>query len=162
LANAVVGLDDLLGSSAGGLVERLADARDWATRFALLDRALGDRLDRGPAAAPEVAWAWRQLYRTGGRIPVAELAAGTGWRYRHPAGAIDWLGSAFGLREHFVVRGEDGTVHHAELAWGDGFVMLGAQRDGFPANPGQLYLVVAPDELDAHHERAVAAGAQVV
>src|SRR5947207_3252054 len=85
LANAVVGLDDLLGSSAGGLVERLADARDWATRFALLDRALGDRLDRGPAAAPEVAWAWRQLYRTGGRIPVAELAAGTGWSHRHLA-----------------------------------------------------------------------------
>ena len=85
-----------------------------------------------------------------------------GLRYRDPAGAIDWLGSAFGLREHFVVRGEDGTVHHAELAWGDGFVMLGAQRDGFPANPGQLYLVVAPDELDAHHDRATAAGAQVV
>jgi AraC-like DNA-binding protein len=85
LANAVVGLDDLLGRPAGELIARLADAPDWPARFTLLDRALADRLDRGPAAAPEVAWAWRQLYRTAGRISVADLAAGTGWSHRHLA-----------------------------------------------------------------------------
>jgi uncharacterized glyoxalase superfamily protein PhnB len=85
-----------------------------------------------------------------------------GLRYQKPAIMIDWLGRAFGLREHFVARGGDGTVHHAELAWGDGYVMLGPVRDAYPDGPGQLYLAVAPDELDAHYERAVAAGAQVV
>jgi len=91
-----------------------------------------------------------------------------GLRYRDPAAAIDWLGKAFGLTEHFVARGDDGTIHHAELAWGDSFVMLGAHSDGsdgrlaLPSGQGQLYLVVAPDEIDAHYERAVAAGAQVV
>ena len=91
-----------------------------------------------------------------------------GLRYRDPAAAIDWLGKAFGLTEHFVVRGEDGVIQHAELGWGDGHVMLGAVSDGgdgrvpMPDGPGQLYLVVAPDEIDAHYQRAVAAGAQVV
>ena len=91
-----------------------------------------------------------------------------GLRYHDPAAAIDWLVQAFGLTEHFVARAEDGTIQHAELAWGDGFVMLGAVSDGsdgrlpLPPGPGHLYLVVAPDEIDAHHERAVAAGAQVM
>ncbi len=46
--------------------------------------------------------------------------------------------------------------------------MLGAHSDGsdgrlaLSAGSGQLYLVVAPDEIDAHFERAVAAGAQVL
>jgi uncharacterized glyoxalase superfamily protein PhnB len=92
-----------------------------------------------------------------------------GLRYDDPAAAIEWLGKAFGLREHFVARGDDGTIAHAELAWGDdGYVMLGAHSNGsdgrlaLPSGPGQLYLVVAPDQIDAHYERAVAAGAQVL
>jgi AraC-like DNA-binding protein len=85
LGNAIVGLDDLLGRSARGLVEALGEAPDWAGRFALLDRALAEHLDRGPRAAPEVGWAWRELSRTGGRIGVAELTAGTGWSHRHLA-----------------------------------------------------------------------------
>jgi uncharacterized glyoxalase superfamily protein PhnB len=91
-----------------------------------------------------------------------------GLRYQDPVAAIAWLGRAFGLREHFVVRGGDGTIQHAELAWGDGYVMLGGHSDGsdgrlaLPEGPGQLYLVVPPDEIDAHHDRAVAAGAQVL
>jgi AraC-like DNA-binding protein len=85
LGNAVVGLDDLLGRAADGLVEALAAAPDWATRFRLLDRALAARLDRGPRAAPEVGWAWRQLCRSAGRIGVAELTAATGWSHRHLA-----------------------------------------------------------------------------
>jgi AraC-like DNA-binding protein len=85
LGNTVVGLDDLLGRDARGLVEALAGAPDWGGRFALLDRALADRLDRGPRAAPEVGWAWRELCRSHGRIGVAELTAGTGWSHRHLA-----------------------------------------------------------------------------
>jgi AraC-like DNA-binding protein len=85
LGNVIVGLDDLLGRDARGLVEALAEAPGWAGRFALLDRALTDRLDRGPRAAPEVGWAWRELCRTGGRAGVAELTAATGWSHRHLA-----------------------------------------------------------------------------
>ena len=31
----------------------------------------------------EVAWAWRRLVRSGGRVGVRELAADTGWSRRH-------------------------------------------------------------------------------
>jgi AraC-like DNA-binding protein len=85
LGNAIVGLDDLLGGFARALVEALGEAPDWAARFALLDRALTECLDRGPRAAPEVGWAWRELCRSGGRIGVGELIAGTGWSHRHLA-----------------------------------------------------------------------------
>ena len=85
LGNVIVGLDDLLGRDAPRLVEALAEAPGWASRFALLDRALAERLDRGPRAAPEVGWAWRELCRTGGRTGVAALTAATGWSHRHLA-----------------------------------------------------------------------------
>lgn len=87
-------------------------------------------------------------------------------RYKDAPGAIRFLTEAFGLTEHFVVPGEDGTIEHAQLAWGDGMVMLGSTTDGsdgrlaFEAGPAWLYLVV--DDPDAHHARAVAAGAEIV
>jgi AraC-like DNA-binding protein len=83
LGNTVVGLDELFGRAAGPLIGRLREAPDWPARFALLDRTLADRLDEGPRPAPEVAWAWRELTRTEGRISVAALTAGTGWSHRH-------------------------------------------------------------------------------
>jgi AraC-like DNA-binding protein len=83
LGDSILGLDELLRRAAGPLVGRLHEAPDWAARFALLDRALADRLDEGPRPAPEVAWAWRELTRTEGRISVAALTAGTGWSHRH-------------------------------------------------------------------------------
>ncbi|MGH3926723.1 MAG: helix-turn-helix domain-containing protein, partial [Pseudonocardiaceae bacterium] len=32
---------------------------------------------------PEVAWAWGQLLRSSGNVPVRRLAEGTGWSRRH-------------------------------------------------------------------------------
>jgi uncharacterized glyoxalase superfamily protein PhnB len=57
------------------------------------------------------------------------------------------------------VPGPDGEVQHAEMRFGDGFIMLGQDDDraeGRPAGPG-VYLVV-----DGHFERAKAAGAEIV
>jgi AraC-like DNA-binding protein len=83
LARDVVGLDALLGRDAGRLGERLAEAADWPTRFALLDTALTGRLDERRRQAPEIRHAWRRIRRTGGRVRVDELAAETGWSRRH-------------------------------------------------------------------------------
>lgn len=74
---------DLLGARLGRLTERLAECPDWPSRFALLDRTLTTRLRTGPRCDPEVAWAWRELRRTDGRLPIADVAAGTGWSRRH-------------------------------------------------------------------------------
>jgi AraC-like DNA-binding protein len=83
LGNTIVHLGELFGRGTGALVDRLRETPDWAGRFALLDEVLAGRLDTGPRPAPEVAWAWRELTRTEGRISVAALTAGTGWSHRH-------------------------------------------------------------------------------
>jgi uncharacterized glyoxalase superfamily protein PhnB len=90
-------------------------------------------------------------------------------RYRDAVAAIDWLERAFGLSRHFVVPDADGGIVHAQLRFGRGMVMLGsAGPNGFgwiqPAEAGGttggLYLVV--DDVEAHHARAVAAGAAII
>jgi uncharacterized glyoxalase superfamily protein PhnB len=85
--------------------------------------------------------------------------------YRDARAAIEWLEEAFGFRRHLVVDGPDGIVLHAELTNGEGMVMLASEREdgghfGYHAGQGWLYVVV--DDADAHHERAKAAGAEIV
>lgn len=90
-------------------------------------------------------------------------------RYRDASAALDWLKTAFGFEEHAVHRGEDGSIQHAELRLGTGIIMLGeAREEGWMrgraadalASPISLYVVV--EDSDAHHDRAVQAGAEVV
>jgi uncharacterized glyoxalase superfamily protein PhnB len=79
--------------------------------------------------------------------------------YDDPRAAVDFLESAFGAEEHAVYRADDGGIRHAELRFGNGLVMFGpsGDRDSVPAS---VYVVV--DDPDAHHERARAAGAEIV
>ncbi|WP_443049556.1 helix-turn-helix domain-containing protein [Streptomyces sp. HD] len=79
LTNLAVEVRDVLGPDAGWLVERLADTRDWAARFDLLDAALLARLGHGPEPSPEVGHAWRLLSGSAGVIPIARIAAEVGW-----------------------------------------------------------------------------------
>ena len=85
------------------------------------------------------------------------------FRYPDARAAIDFLCSAFGFTEH-AIHQRDGIVHHAELRLGDeGWVMLGQDRDDggeYPSGPSTTYVTV--DDPDAHHARAVAAGAEIV
>ena len=93
-------------------------------------------------------------------------------RYRDAPAAIEWLCRAFGFERHLVVPGPDGTIAHAELRLGAGMVMLGSygtgEFDRLMATPGdaggrctQSIYVVVPD-VDAHHDRAAGAGAEIV
>jgi len=82
----VVPLEDVLGAGALGLVERLDAAPDWATRFAILDRFILDRVERARRPSPDVEWAWRRLRATGGLLPVGELARELGCSRRHLIG----------------------------------------------------------------------------
>ncbi|MDW5595693.1 helix-turn-helix domain-containing protein [Conexibacter stalactiti] len=84
LANAVVALEDVLGERAAGeLVERLATAPGWRERFALLDVAICARLADAPPPLPSVAWAWRRLEESGGRLAIGALAQELGCSRRH-------------------------------------------------------------------------------
>ena len=93
-------------------------------------------------------------------------------RYDDAAAALEWLCAAFGFETHLVVPGEDGTVVHAQLVFGNGMVMLGSAResqfDDLHESPSALggvvsqspYIVV--EDVDEHYARAVAAGAEIV
>ena len=79
LAERTVALDDLLGSEADRLTERLVGTNGWPARFALLEAALSRRLPAGPRATEGVVWAWRRLSETHGSVRVEALAAELGW-----------------------------------------------------------------------------------
>jgi uncharacterized glyoxalase superfamily protein PhnB len=87
-------------------------------------------------------------------------------RYPDARAAIAFLTGTLGFAEQQVVASEDGTVEHAELSFGDGVVMVGTRRDAQdPYDTGRAVVYLALDSaaaVDAHHDRAVAAGAEVV
>ncbi|HET9674939.1 MAG TPA: VOC family protein [Gaiellaceae bacterium] len=100
--------------------------------------------------------------------------------YEDVGAAADWLCSAFGFRESGERYTDDeGRITHAELAFGDGEVMLGfasphyrsPRRHAAECEHAARWLdnpyvvdgvLVHVDELDAHLERARAAGADIL
>ncbi|MFL5944837.1 MAG: VOC family protein [Gaiellaceae bacterium] len=79
--------------------------------------------------------------------------------------AIEFLTKTFGFSERMRMPGRDGTTGHAELELEGGIVMLGNPGDDFK-NPNELggrtqvtYIYV--DDVDAHYDRAQAAGANI-
>jgi AraC-like DNA-binding protein len=123
LAGRTAPLEEIL--DAPFLVERLAGVSDWDARFALLDDALGRRLaDARPS--PEVAWAWRRLRETGGRVAIGALAADLGWsRKRIVSRFRDEIGlppkAAARLLRFERARELAGTMPWGELAFECGF-----------------------------------------
>ena len=85
------------------------------------------------------------------------------FRYRDAKAAIEWLQSAFGFEPQEVHENEDGTIAHAELAFGDGLLMIGSAKDDmFGERVGSGWAYVAADGIDALHDRAVKAGATII
>ena len=93
-------------------------------------------------------------------------------RYKDATTAIEWLCKAFGFEKHLVVPGENGTIAHAQLSFGNAMIMLGSENDneygklvrtpkdlnGF--NTQAPYIVV--EKIDEHYQGAIAAGAEIV
>ena len=50
-------------------------------------------------------------------------------RYRDAPAAIAWLCDTFGFETQLVVPNEDGGIAHAQLAFGNGMIMLGSAFD---------------------------------
>ena len=96
--------------------------------------------------------------------------------YTDAAKAIDWLCAAFGFEVRLRVEGEGGRIEHSELTYGDALIMAGQAgvvrpgREHWPApvspksaggaNTQMVMLFV--DDVDAHCERARAAGAVIL
>jgi len=99
--------------------------------------------------------------------------------YEDAAAAIDWLCAAFGFEERERIVMPDGTIGHAELAFGDGLVTLATPTSDYesPRRHRETceaarrwsevpYVIdgvlVHVDDVDAHHARAVAHGATIL
>jgi uncharacterized glyoxalase superfamily protein PhnB len=93
-------------------------------------------------------------------------------RYHNAPAAIEWLCNAFGFEKHLVVPGDNNTIAHAQLRFGNGMIMLGSVHDDefgqlmkTPRDFGGVgtqspYVIV--DDADTHYARAKAAGAKIV
>jgi uncharacterized glyoxalase superfamily protein PhnB len=93
--------------------------------------------------------------------------------YDDPHAAIDFLRRAFGFEVRLMVEGDDGTIHHSELCLAEALVMVGGTGGREPwqkmqRSPRSLdgavtqALALHIDDVDGHHARAVAAGAEIM
>ena len=86
--------------------------------------------------------------------------------YEDAAAAINFLRDAFGFEEAIRMADEDGVVNHAELRLGNDSVMLGYPGADYEsprkANHRSALVHVYVDDVDAHFERARAAGAEII
>lgn len=82
-------------------------------------------------------------------------------RYDDARAAIAFLTGTLGLVEQSVHE-DGGVVQHAELSQGEGVVLIGTRRAGDQFDTGRAVLYLVVDDPDAHHDRAVAAGAEIV
>lgn len=95
-------------------------------------------------------------------------------RYRDAPAAIDWLCETFGFEKQLVVPGENGSIAHAQLSFGNGMIMLGSTsaidteygklmtqpEDIGGAQTQTIYVVV--ENADAVHDRVKAAGMDII
>ena len=85
--------------------------------------------------------------------------------YQDVGKAIVWLTKAFGFREHYRY-GEPSEPNGAQMYLGNAWIMLRGPGQG-EASPAQLgygtqSLTVFVEDVDAHFEKAKAAGAKIV
>jgi len=86
--------------------------------------------------------------------------------YNDLAAAHEYLVRVYGLDPGPVTRADDGRVIHAEVRAGSQVIWLHPAADGYqsPRSVGAVtsMTVVAVDDADAHHARAVAAGVDII
>jgi uncharacterized glyoxalase superfamily protein PhnB len=101
--------------------------------------------------------------------PFRRPSLASGVFYRDPWAALDWLEKAFGFERSMVISDKDGRLAHAEMRFGDGYIMVGSEWAEFIASPAsvggrntQSIHVQLQDGIDAHCEGARVAGATIL
>jgi uncharacterized glyoxalase superfamily protein PhnB len=89
--------------------------------------------------------------------------------YRDPKAALKWLETAFGFELIMLIEDADGNLVHSEMRFGDSLLMIGTEWTAdhrSPASIGgkntQVVHVHIDTDVDAHCERARAAGAEIL
>ena len=101
--------------------------------------------------------------------PFKHSTFGSGVFYQDPRAALVWLEAAFGFAPSMVVSDPDGKLVHAEMRFGDGYIIVDSEWADHIASPAsvggrntQSVYIRLKDGLDAHCEQARAAGADIV
>jgi uncharacterized glyoxalase superfamily protein PhnB len=101
--------------------------------------------------------------------PFRRPAFGAAVFYKDPLGALEWLAHAFGFERSMLIANADGGFEHAEMTFGDGYIMVGSEWASYTASPEstggkntQILHVHLGAGIDAHCARARAAGAAIV
>jgi AraC-like DNA-binding protein len=155
--HAAVPLEDALGPVVRRLEQRLADASGAEARCRLVESFVAARIAAAPSPRPDVAYAWRRLEETGGRLRIGELAAELGCSRKHLVARFrDHVGvppkkvailQRFNRALSLVERGVDG----AEIAYRCGYVdqphfvnefrrLAGVSPSGFARAPQVQFL----------------------
>lgn len=94
---------------------------------------------------------------------------GSGVYYRDPWAALEWLEKAFGFERAIVITDNDGNLAHAQMQFGDGYVMIGSEWADYIASPAsvggkntQNIHVQLADGIDDHYERVRRLGAEIL
>lgn len=84
--------------------------------------------------------------------------------YHDVKSALEWVANAFGLEARVFDHGRAQKILHAALIHGEGMVLVEAERPGelHGSHTGKGWVYVAVDDVDRHHQRAKAAGAEVL
>ena len=88
--------------------------------------------------------------------------------YRDVSAALSFLERAFGFREILAARlvSAGGVIDHAMLEFGDGVIGIGPEGHHGAISPKSggiesQYISVYVDDVNAHYQRALAAGARI-
>ncbi|HVQ17263.1 MAG TPA: helix-turn-helix domain-containing protein, partial [Vicinamibacterales bacterium] len=83
MTNGAFAPEDIFGTFARQLTERLYEGRSWEARFDWLDRALTDRLRNSREVPAAVRCAWQRLIASSGRASISSIVREVGWSQRH-------------------------------------------------------------------------------
>ena len=82
--------------------------------------------------------------------------------YRDLDAGANYLVETFGFVQHAVHKADDGTTQYIELSLNDAPLGLGPHTEGSVFDTGPAVVYISLDEVDSTHERARAAGAEIV
>ena len=90
------------------------------------------------------------------------------FRYRNSGAMLTWLTETVGFREIACYRADDGSVAHAELAYGSSMIMMGHTKDddygamvGQSGETGGKSIYVAVDDVDGLFQRVSSASTAI-
>jgi uncharacterized glyoxalase superfamily protein PhnB len=91
--------------------------------------------------------------------------------YQDPKAAFRWLEEAFGFEPLFVLLDADGNLAHSEMGFGNSTLMVGSEWTDDHKSPKSIggkntqsvhIQLAAGEDIDAHCEKARAAGADIL